>query len=162
MTNLIKKRRSKYFQQIIAKAMSKNRNTNVKGDTTFAEMQAKQDETLNSLFDMLKPVCGDAQANQIINTIRLGQRGETIVDCLPLMAVGEAMAMMRGEVRKTINQVRSYNTIEPVIELDHARACQNCEMTMATYFMVQKAYYTLYKRFMTAVDRPSINYGGGF
>ena len=142
--------------------MKRHSNTNIKGYMSFAEAQAQKDEALNELNDMLVPVCGHAQANQIIDTIRLGQRGETIVDCLPLMAVGETMAMMRGEVRKAIKQTRSYKTIESVVELDRGRTCQNCENMIAIYFMVQQAYYTLYKRFMIAVDRPSINYGGGF
>jgi len=162
MTKIVKTKRSKYFQNIITKMMKRNSNTNIKGDMSFAEAQAQKDANLNSLYNMLVPVCGHAQADQIIDTIRLGQRGETIVDCLPLMAVGETMAMMRNEVRKAIKQTRSYRTIESVVELDKARACQNCENMIAIYFMVQKAYYTLYKRFMIAVDRPSVNYGGGF
>ena len=161
MTKLTKTTKSKYFQSIITKMMKRNSNTNIKGDMSFAQAQAQKDAHLNNLHNMLVPVCGQAQANQIIDTIRLGQRGETIVDCLPLMAVGETMAMMRNEVRQSIKKVRSYKAVETVIELDKARDQQNCQEMIAIYWMVQKAYYTLYKRFMIAVDRPSIKYVGG-
>lgn len=161
MTKLTKTTKSKYFQGIITKMMKRNSNTNIKGDMSFAQVQAQKDAHLNSLHNMLVPVCGQAQADQIVDTIRLGQRGETIVDCLPLMAVGETMAMMRNEVHQSIRKVRSYKTVEAVIELEQARDQQNCQEMIAIYWMVQKAYYTLYKRFMIAVDRPSINYVGG-
>lgn len=160
MTTLVKKKRSHAFQKIIAKAMRQKSNMNVKGDMSFAQAQVQRDETLNHLYDILLPICGNTQARQILDTIRLGLRGETIVDCLPLVALGETLSMMRHEVRQAIKKVRSFSTIESVVALDQARANQECENIMAVYWMVQKSYYALYKRFMAAVDRPSINYGG--
>ena len=158
MTKITKTTKSKYFQSIITKMMKRNSNTNIKGDMSFAQAQAQKDAHLNNLHNMLVPVCGQAQANQIIDTIRLGQRGETIVDCLPLMAVGETMAMMRNEVRQSIKKVRSYKTVEAVIELDQARDQQDCQEMIAIYWMVQKAYYTLYKRFMKKFDNSALNW----
>jgi len=153
MTKLEKKRRSRYFQQIIAKAMQQKSNTNVKGDMSFAEMKDQRDETLNQLNDILVPVCGEKQTAQILNTIRLGLRGETVVDCLPLTALGETCALIRGEARKAIKNVRSYDTIESVVELEQVRAYQHCNTMITVYWMVQKAYYTLYKRFMNEFSR---------
>lgn len=162
MLEVTKSRKSKNFQKIITNVIRKKSNTNVKGDMSFAEIQAKRDACLNDLYDILMPVCGDRQACQILDTIRLGQRGETMVDCLPLMAVGEAMVMMRGEVRTAIQKVRSYKTVESVIELDKARACQHCEDMIAVYWMVQKSYYTLYRRFMAAFSKPQITWQQGW
>ncbi|PCI00502.1 MAG: hypothetical protein COB76_03490 [Alphaproteobacteria bacterium] len=131
--------------------MKMKSNTNMKGDTSFAEIQAKKSDTLNILFHELESVCGERQAQDIINVVRLAERGETVIDCLPVMAVGETLAFVRGEVRKAIQQVRSYQTIESVIDFDATRARQRLDRMVAIYWMVMPAYYTLYDRFMTAM-----------
>jgi len=158
MTQLEKKRRSRYFQQIIAKAMQQKSNGNVKGDMSFAEMQAQRDETLNHLYDTVVKVSDHKQAERIIDIVKIGIRGNEFVDAMPIMAIGDVMAYMREQVRKSIKEVRSYDTIETVVELDQARASQECENMIAAYWMVQKAYYTLYKRFMNEFSRPWATY----
>ena len=44
------------------------------------------------------------------------------------------------------------------IELDKARDQQDCQEMIAIYWMVQKAYYTLYKRFMKKFDNSALNW----
>jgi hypothetical protein len=144
----------KHFQSIITKMMNKNSNTNIQGDMSFAEIQAKHDETLNHLYNVTLAASDHKQAQQIVDIVKLGLRGNTFVDAMPIMAIGDVMAYMRGQVRDAIQQVRSYNMIESVIELDKARADQNCENMLAAYLMVNKAYYTLYKRFMSETTQP--------
>lgn len=158
MTKLTKTRKNKRFQQIITKAMYNKSNTNIKGDTSFAEIQAKRDETLNHLFEVVLKASDHKQAQQIVDIVKLGLRGHETVDAMPIMAVGDVMAYMRIQVRNAIKQVRSYKTIESVVELDYARACQNCEDMIAVYMMVQKAYYTLYNRFMAEVQKPCVGW----
>lgn len=157
MTKLEKKRRSRYFQQIIAKAMQLKSNMNVKGDLSFAEMQAKRDETLNHLYDTIIKVSDHEQSQRIVNIVKTGIRGNEFVDAMPIMAIGDVMAYMRDQVRKSIKEVRSYDSIESVVDLDRARACQHCNNMIAVYWMVQKAYYTLYKRFMAECNRPAFS-----
>jgi SAM-dependent MidA family methyltransferase len=146
MSKLTKTRRSKNFQKIVAKAMYQKSNTNVEGDTSFAEMQTKRDETLNHLYEAVLKASDHKQAQQIVDIVTLGIRGNEFVDAMPIMAVGDVMAYMRNEVRKSIKQVRSYKTVESVIELDKARTYQNYENMVAVYLTVNKAYYTLYTR----------------
>ena len=155
MSKILKARKSKHFQNLIAKALRAKSNTNIQGDMSFAEMQAKRDETLNHLYDVALAASDHKQAQQIVDIVKLGLRSNEFVDAMPIMAIGDVMAHMRGQVREAIKQVRSYKTIESVVELDKARACQNCENMIAVYFMVHKAYYTLYKRFMATVERPA-------
>jgi len=158
MTKLAKTRKNKRFQQIITKAIYNKSNTNIKGDMSFAEMQVKRDETLNHLYEVTLKASDHKQAQQIVDIVKLGLRSNEFVDAMPIMAVGDVMAYMRIQVRDAVKQVRSYKTIESVVELDHARACQNCEDMIAVYMMVQKAYYTLYNRFMAEVQKPSVGW----
>jgi hypothetical protein len=54
MKKTVKTRKSKHFQNIIAKVMKNNSNTNIQGDMSFAEIQAKRDETLDHLYNQQK------------------------------------------------------------------------------------------------------------
>ena len=158
MSKLTKTRRSKNFQKIIAKAMYQKSNTNIQGDTSFAEIQAKRDETLNHLYEAVLAASDHKQAQQIVDIVKLGIRGDEFIDAMPIMAIGDVMAYMRNEVRKSIKQVRSYKIVESVIELDKARTYQNYENMVAVYLMVNKAYYTLYNRFMNECDKPQLSW----
>jgi hypothetical protein len=158
MTKLTKTRKNKRFQQIITKAMYNKSNTNIKGDMSFAEIQAKRDETLNHLYEVVLKASDHKQAQQIVDIVKLGLRSNQTVDAMPIMAVGDVMAYMRIQARDAIKQVRSYKTVESVIELDKARACQNCEDMIAVYMMVQKAYYTLYNRFMSECTKSQLSW----
>jgi|GEM_PF-3190116 len=153
MKKTVKNRKSKHFQNIITKVMKKNSNTNIQGDMSFAEIQAKRDETLDHLYNVALAASDHKQAQQIVDIVKLGLRGSEFVDAMPIMAIGDVMAHMRIQVRDAIKQVRSYKAVEPIIELDKARAEQNCENMVAVYFMVNKAYYTLYNRFMAQVTK---------
>ncbi len=146
------------FQNIIAKVMKQSSNTNIHGDMSFAEMQAKRDEILDNLYNTILPVSNHAQSQQIVDIMKLGLRGNEFVDAMPIMALGDVMAYMRQQVRQAIKQVRSYDTVETVIELDQARAYQHYEDMVAVYFMVNKAYYTLYKRFMVEANKPQMRW----
>lgn len=158
MKKLVKTRKPKNFQKIIAKAMKSNSNTNVKGDTSFAEMQAKRDKTLNHLYDVVLTASDAKQAQTIVNIVKLGLRGNEFVDAMPIMAVGDVMAYVRDQVRTAINEVKSYKTVEPIIELDKVHAEQHCANMIAVYLMVNKAYYTLYRRFMEKMKQPAFGW----
>jgi SAM-dependent MidA family methyltransferase len=158
MSKLTKVRRPKNFQKIIAKAMYQKSNTNVKDDMSFAEMQDKRAETLNHLYEEVLKASDHKQAQQIVDIVKLGIRGNEFVDAMPIMAIGDVMAYMRNEVRKAIKQVRSYKAVETVIELDKARTYQNYENMVAVYLMVNKAYYTLYNRFMNECGKPQMSW----
>lgn len=152
MTKVRKTKGKARLNSIVTRTMKMKSNTNMKGNTPFAEIQTKKTEALNILFHELEGICGESQAQDIINSVRLAQRGETVIDCLPVMALGEALGFVRGEVRKATAQVRSYQTIESVVDLDIIHAKQRLDHMVTLYWLVMPAYYTLYRRFMTAMQ----------
>ena len=111
MSKLLKTRKSKHFQNLITKALRAKSNTNVKGDMSFAQMQATREETLNHLYDVALAASDHKQAQQIVDIVKLGLRGNEFVDAMPIMAIGDVMAHMRGQVREAIKLVRSFKTI---------------------------------------------------
>ncbi len=142
--------KSQKFRAIVAKAMRQSCNNNEMGDNSFAEMQAKRDETLSHLYDIVLKASNAGQAQQIVDIVKLGLRGNTFVDAMPIMAVGDVMAYVRNIAFESIKDVRtnrSDKTDGAAIDLDQARAEQHCEDMVNVYWAVQKAYYTLYKRF---------------
>lgn len=150
MTTYNQTGKSQDFQTIVAKAMRQSCNNNVMGDNSFAMIQAKRDETLSHLYDIVLKASDAEQAQQIVDIVKLGLRGNTFVDAMPIIAVGDVMAYVRHlafEAIKNARANRSSKVVDTAIDLEQARIEQNCTDMVNVYWAVQKAYYTLNKRF---------------
>jgi hypothetical protein len=152
MTNFDSKTgKSQNFQVIIAKAMRQSSNNNVMGDTSFAEMQAKREETFKHLYDVVLAASNIEQAQRLTDIVKLALRDSKLVDDCSAMAMGDVMGYARYKAREAIKDVRKARAgdpVDPAIDLDLARAEQHCEDMLNVYWMVKEAFYTSYKRIM--------------
>ena len=152
MTNFDSKTgKSQNFQAIIAKAMRQSSNNNVMGDNSFAEMQAKREGTFKHLYDVVLAASNIEQAQRLTDIVKLALRDSKLVDDWSVMAMGDVMAHLRYKAREAIKDVRDFNSgdnTDGTVDLKQARAEQHCEAMLTVYWMVQKAFYTSYKRVM--------------
>jgi hypothetical protein len=151
MAKIFKTTKAKRMQNIVKRAMGMAGNNNTINNDYFTDYQEKKSEALNTLFHELEGVCGDRQAQQIIDTVRKADKGETITDVLPLCALGETLQFVRNEVKKSLKTVKQSRMQGNVVALDAERAKQRMDQMMPVYWMVMHAFYAHYKNFMNAM-----------
>jgi ribosomal protein S17E len=150
MTKEFKTKKRMSVQNLIARVTKKTVNNNVSGLNTLALKKAEKSKALNTLFHELEAICGDRQAQQIIDTVRKANSDEASADVMPLCALGETLQFVRNEVKASLKAVKKNRFEGNIVDLDSERNKQRLEQMMPVYWMVMHAFYSHYNKFMKA------------
>jgi hypothetical protein len=137
-------------QNLIARVVKKTVNNNMRGTSVLVIMQEQKAQALNTLFHELEAVCGDRQAQQIINTVSKANNDETITDVMPLCALGETLQFVRNEVKTALKTVKTCRSKDNIVDFDVERSKQRLDQMLPVYWMVMHAFYSHYTNFMKA------------
>lgn len=120
-----------------------------------ARLWSSRSAAYQTIRDEIHGFCGEAQTQQIIETIRRARKGVPAVDTLSVCALGETVQHLRGQLRQAVQVVRQVRSGDRVVDFCSAAAEERLSALQVAYKRAQQAYVIHHRAAMRAAQRRS-------